>query len=125
MIFIPMQPQAAPPTQHSRELGRRVEQVVRDYQRDHPELTDAEIRTALSHSTGTRDDPDAVARNRRVALITVAAALGIAGAIVGATQPAAGGGSGNDLLMKGVSIAIAVIAVAFAVIRIIGRANRD
>ncbi len=121
MIFIPMQQQVAPQTRNSRELGRRVEQVVRDFQRDHPELTDAEIRTALAQSVATTDDPETTGRNRRIAVVSTAAALGIAGAILASTQSSGGGTASGE--WKWVSVVVAIIVIALAVIRVVGRAR--
>ena len=46
MIIVPGSPPLQE-TRHSRELSRRIEDAVRDYQRANPEMTDAEVRTAL------------------------------------------------------------------------------
>jgi hypothetical protein len=64
MMIFPGRTQVSAPTHHSRELGRRVEQVVRDYQRDNSDLTADEIRTALLHSTEVYEDESALTRLR-------------------------------------------------------------
>lgn len=122
MIFIPMPQQTTTQTRHSRELSRRFDQVVRDYQRDHPELTDAEIRAALAHSAATSDDGDTPGANRRIAVLGIAAALGVAGAVVAATQGSRG--SSTDFQWPILTIIIAIAAVGVAVTRLKGR-GRD
>ena len=96
-------------TRHSRELNKRVDEVVRAYLRDHPDMTEAEIRTALKQSTPGGVSPD-VERRRRVA------AMGVAAAAVGAfTATASAGGSFNSqtwMLIIGIMAAVAAVAIA-------------
>lgn len=105
-------------TSNSRELGRRVEQVIRDYQRDHPEMTEAEVRAALVHST-PGDSPDVV-RRRKVFGVAIgaltAAAFGVMASTGGGTRYS--GGSGVWLIIGAVA---AVCAVAFTLIRLARR----
>ena len=49
MIIVPGLPPLQE-TRHSRELSRRIDDAVRDYQRTNPDMTDAEVRTALLRS---------------------------------------------------------------------------
>ena len=116
MIVAPLHVQHTD-TRHTRELSRRVTDVVRDYCRENPDVSDGEVRTALSMSgpPGTSID---VARRRKV----VAAAVGAA--IMGAfTATANAGGNVNSqtwLLIGGILAAVG--GVAFAAIRL---ARRD
>jgi hypothetical protein len=111
MIIVPGLPPLQE-TRHSRELSRRIDDAVRDYQRANPDTTEADVRTALLRSAPAGDAPDVV-RRRRVAAIAVAVAA------VGAfTATANAGGNFNRptwLLISG--IVAAVGAVAFVAIR--------
>ncbi len=105
-------------TRHSRELGRRVEEVVREYQRVHPEMTESEVRAALAHSA-PGDSSDVVRRKRMLAAaIAAAAAAGfVAMAVTG------GGRAGPTSVGWGIlGVVAAVGAVAVTIIRI---ARRD
>jgi hypothetical protein len=117
MIIIPGHPATLVETSHSRELNRRVDDVIRDYRRDHPDVTDADVSAALMRSAPGRLAPDAARRRRAVA-------IGVSAALVGMfTAVAQGGGKLNNqtwLLVCGV---VAVVgAVAIAAIRL---ARRD
>jgi hypothetical protein len=124
MIIVPTPPPTRSATRHSRELGKRVEQLIRDYQREHPELTDDEIRAALAQSSLTSDDDAQALQQRRKLVVTVAVGLAVAGLIAGtvldkgAGAASSGFGSGEWPVL---SITIAVVVVAFAVIRMISR----
>ena len=106
-------------TSNSRELGRRVEQVIRDFQRDHPEMTEAEVRAALVHST-PGDAPEIVRRKR---------ALGIAIAMLGAGvftfMASTGGGTrysgGTGGVWQIIGAVAAICAVVFTLIRLARR----
>ena len=109
--------QELPQTRHSRELKKRIDEVVRDYLRDHPDMKEAEVRAALMESAPAGVSP-VVDRRRK------AAAVGVAAALVGAfTATASAGGNFNSqtwMLISGVVAAVG--AVAFAAIRL---ARRD
>jgi hypothetical protein len=102
-------------TRHSRELGRRVEQLVRDYQRENPDVTEGDVRTALSQLTSDTPSPD-VARRKRVLAGVIAALL------VGAfTAMASTGGElfqNNRMLFPIIGVFAAVAGVAIAAIRL-------
>lgn len=104
-------------TRHSRELNKRVDQVVREYRRDHPDVTEAEVRAALLQSAPGDESPYVV-RRRKVA------GVGIAAALVGAftAVSSAGGTFNNQTWMLILGIVAAVGAVTFAAIRL---ARRD
>jgi hypothetical protein len=108
MIIVPGLPPMQE-TRHSRELNKRVDDVVREYRRDHPDMTEAEVHTALMKSAPGGVSPD-VARRRRLAAIDVAAAL------VGAfTATASAGGNFNSqtwLLIYGIVAAVGGVAIA-------------
>ena len=107
----------APPlhqTRHSRELARRVEQAVRDYQRDNPDVTESDVRTALLQSAPGGEPPEALRRKR---MIGIAVAVAATGAF---TLMASTGGGRFDVGRSGwliVGLVAAVCAVAFTVIR--------
>lgn len=116
MIIVPGPP-ALQETRHSRELNRRVEEAIRDYRRDHPELTEADVRTALMQST-PGGEPGYIVRRRK------AAAVGVAAAAVGAFTAVAGGGgkfTGQTWILV-CAVLLVVGALAFAAIRL---ARRD
>lgn len=120
MIFIPGLPPlpAQSHTRLSRELGTRIDNLVRDYKRQNPELTDGEIRAALLQSAPAGDSPEVVRRRR-------AAAVGVAAAVFGAFV--AIGSNGGTLPIAGETWKIVgiVAAVGVAAIALIVRARRD
>ena len=63
MIIIPERPEPPPQTPYSRELARRIEQQVRDYKREHPDLTADEVRAALMQSTPAEDSTNFMRRD--------------------------------------------------------------
>jgi hypothetical protein len=115
-------PDSAPTqTRHSRELGKRVDQVIHEFRREYPELTDDEIRAALDQATPAGAAPRRGAGRRRpavAAMAGVAAALaaGIAVAFDGSGGGGTAGdsGSGISLIVAG-TIAAAVVVVALIV----------
>jgi hypothetical protein len=123
MLIIPAPHPTQAATRHSRELGKRVEQLVRDYRREHPELTDDEIRAALAQSSLVSDDADQERQQRGKAMVAIALALGIAGlvaALVLGRAAETGGGAGSGSWPV-VSIIVAVLVVALAVVRVVSR----
>jgi len=124
MMIFPGRTPVAAPTHHSRELGRRVEQVVRDYQRENSDLTAEEIRTALLHSTEVYEDESALTRLRLRRILTVVAAAVIAGVAVMSDSEfvRGGGGSGSGstewMVIAGV---VAAVAIVIAVLRTVNR----
>ena len=111
MIIVPGLPPLQETT-HSRELSRRIDDAVRDYQRANPDTTDSDVRTALLRSAPEGDAPVIVRRKKAIA-------VGVAAAAVGAfTATASAGGNFNSptwLLIGG--IVAAVGALAFVAIR--------
>ena len=122
MIFPGRTPEAAP-TRHSRELSRRLEQVVRDYQRENSDLTTEEIRTALLHSTEGYQDEGALTARRLRAILAVVAAAVIAGvAVLTQDGTRGGGGSGSEgIAWKVVAGVVMALAIVFAVSRNVNR----
>jgi len=125
-MFIPVQSHVPTPTQtkHSRELGRRVEHLIREYQREYPELTEDEIRAALSHSSLAGDDVAPAVQKRRA----VGVALGLAGLVAaglaamissGGGGAVSGGGNGPLpwLIVAGLVAVLAGVAVLVAATR--------
>lgn len=113
MLIVPgLPPQQQ--TRHSRELGRRVGQLVRDYQRENPDVTEGDVRTALaSLATGTPSEEGL--RRKRVLSVAIGALT------VGAfTAMASTGGElleNNRMLFPIIGVVAAVCGVAIAVIR--------
>lgn len=117
MIILPGTP-AVQETKHSRELGRRIEQLVREYQRDHPDASLSDVRIALMQRTPGADSPDVMRRRRVVGVI--AGAL-LAGGV--AAMAASGGGSfeNNPMLWRIFGVVAALLGITIAVIRTVGR----
>jgi hypothetical protein len=115
MLFAPGSPPLQQ-TRNSRELGKRVEQVVRDYRRDHPDTTEAEIRSALMQSVSPGDEEEGMVMRRRFAAIAAVLAVGIAVLITSLISPGRVTGSGLGWQIAGVGAAVA--AVVFSIIRI-------
>lgn len=126
MVYIhtPMITHAATTQTHqSRELASRLEETIRQYKRDHPDLRDEEIQMALAQAGPATVDEEAAVRQRRVALAAVAAVLGVFGAVAASTVGSSGGG--NDAVSSTtwaiVAGAVAVGAMAIVIVRIIRR----
>lgn len=123
MMIFPVRTPAAAPTRHSRELSRRVEQVVRDYQRENSDLTTEEIRTALLHSTEGYEDEGALTGRRLRAILAIVAAAVIAGVAVMTESGTRGGGGAEsaDIMWKVVAGVIAALAIVMVVVRNVNR----
>ena len=117
MIILPVPQQAPPPTARSRELGKRIDDLVRDFKRDHPDVTDDELRSALLHSAPNgRPDPTNARRSMAILGATAAVVAGGIALIQGSTRP---GGGGAWMFIV---VAAALAGLAFAVIQF---ARRD
>ena len=116
MIIAPGIP-AIQETRHSRELSRRIDQVVREYQSDHPDATSSDVRAALMHLAPDGDEGQG--RRRRVAGIAAAAVM------VGVfTAVAASGGrgfEGNMMTWRIIGVVAALLGVTIAIIRAVRR----
>jgi hypothetical protein len=101
-------------TRHSRELGRRIDQVVRDYQRDNPDASLSDVRIALMQIAPGAESPDMVRRKS-------ALAVAIGALTVGAfTFMASTGGRGFDLgpmTWRIIGGGAALLGITIAVIR--------
>ena len=105
-------------TRHSRELGRRVEQLVRDYQRENPGVTEGDVRTALAQLTAETPSPDALRRKRVLAVVISALTVGAF------TAMASTGGDlfeNNRMLFPIIGVIAVVGGVAIAAIRMVHR----
>lgn len=102
MIIVPGAP-AVQETRHSRELGRRIEQVVREYQRDNPDVSLSDVRLALMQRTPGGDAPDVVRRRR-------AAGLAVGAMMAGVFAYAAASGGRLDTLSWRIIGAVAALA---------------
>jgi hypothetical protein len=114
MIIVPGATQVQE-TRHSRELGRRIDQLVREYQRDHPDASLSDVRIALMQRTPGGDSPELMKRRR--VLGAVIGAIGV-GAF---TTLAANGGRfepSSQGWMLGIAVAIVgAMAVALRIAR--------
>lgn len=100
-------------TRHSRELGRQLDDVVREYQRNNPDVTDAEVRTALLRLTPYD-------YRRRFLALLVGGLTAVAFGVMAAT----GGGryAPGTLGWRILAVIAAVAGVAIAAIRFARRA---
>jgi hypothetical protein len=115
MIIVPGRTEEPIVTRHSRELGRRVEQLVRDYKRENPELRDEEVRSALMHSMMESTDVDALQRRRKLAIM----ASGLAVAVAGVAAAMAGrGGETNPSVWVVFAAVCAIAGIAIALRRL-------
>jgi hypothetical protein len=117
MIFVPAL-HTHSPTHHSRELSRRIEQVVRDYQRDNPDASPSDVRIALAQ-LASGDSPEAVRRKQALAMV-----IGFLGVGAFTFMASTGGGSrfDNNTMMWGIIGGFAaLLGVTIAVIRTIRR----
>lgn len=120
MVFVPIIHQPALlQTRHSRELERRFDDVVREYKRLNPELTDAEVQSALTLSMQKVQSPEQEARQGRVAIMVV---VSIVTAFAGAVFVSAQSKGGDNETVQIVAIVAVVAAIAIAAIRL---ARRD
>lgn len=117
MIIIPERTEPPPQTPYSRELARRIEQQVRDYKREHPDLTADEVRAALMQSTPAEDSTNFM-RRKRIAAIAMGAAVAGAFAVMASNS---GNVAGINFGWKIVGVCAGVLAVTLAAIRIARR----
>ena len=117
MIIVPGLPPLQE-TRHSRELGRKIDQVVREYQNNHPDASLSDVRIALMQITPGGDSPDVMRRKR-----VLGVALAALGAGVFAFMAASGGRGfdGNMTAWRIIGVVAAVLGVAIAVIRTVRR----
>jgi hypothetical protein len=115
MIFIPMGRDAAAPTQtrHSRELARRVDQVVQDFRREYPDLSEDDVRAALDGMTPR--SPSRRSEPRRLFAIAFGLAAALAAGVGTMFDVAENGGSGIDVLLV-VAGTIAVFGLVAALL---------
>ena len=117
MFIMPVPQQAPPPTARSRELGRRINDLVRDFKRDHPDVTDDEVRSALLHTAPTAGANPTNARRAIAVLVGIMAAFTAGSMVLGDGSTRAGSG-----VWMYVGVAIGVVGLVFAVIQF---ARRD
>jgi hypothetical protein len=100
-------------TRHSRELGRLLDDVVREYQRTNPDVTDADVRTAL-----LRLAPDDY-RRRGLGVV-----IGVLTALAFGVMASTGGGryAPGSLGWRILAIVGAVAGVTIVAIRLARRA---
>lgn len=108
-------------TRHSRELGRKIDQVVREYQRDHPDASLSDVRIALMQSTPGGDSPELVRRKRAITIAIAALGAGVFTFMASTGGGRFGGFEGSTTTWRIVGVAAAVLGVAIAVIRRVRR----
>ena len=116
MIFIPGTPNVRE-TRHARELSRRIDQVVREYQSDHPDATPGDVRAALLRLAPDGDEGQ-VSRGRVAGIAAGAVMVGLF------TAMAAGGGelfANNTMTWRVIGVVAALLGVTIAVIRTVRR----
>lgn len=104
-------------TRHSRELARRVEQAVRDYQRENPDITESEVRTALLQSAPGGDFHD----QRRRKLVVMAAAVLVGGTFAMLATTSGRGFETGTAGWRILGAAAAAAGLAIALIRVVRR----
>jgi len=119
MIIVPVPQQAPPPppTARSRELGRRIDDLVRDFKRDHPDVTNDELRSALLHSAPAASGPDPRNARRAIGLLVAFLASGLAITVLMESRSTRA--SGGAWLFIGVAVGVA--GLAFAVLQFVRR----
>ena len=117
MIFVPAL-HTQSPTHHSRELSRRIEQVVRDYQRDNPDASPSDVRIALAQ-LASGDSPEAVRRKQALAMVIGFLGVGVF------TFMASTGGTGrvgnNSMILIIIGVVAALLGITIAIIRMARR----
>jgi hypothetical protein len=118
MIIVPGRSYEPLVTRHSRELSRRVEQVVREYQTQNDDVSDEELRSALQLATRATAGEDSLLRKKRIMVGAVAAGTAMVGAMVAATS---GVRQANDMIWLILGGVAAASGIAFAIIRTVRR----
>lgn len=118
MLIVPGPPPLQQ-TRHSRELSKQMEQLVREYQRDHPDVKESDVRAAVSQLAASGESPETT-RRKRVLGGVIATLLGGAFAVMAST---AGGQRFNNTSMAWIVLGVvaAVCGVAMAVILTVRR----
>jgi hypothetical protein len=111
MSFVPYVP-VIPPSARARELGERLAQVIRDFDRQHSDLTEIEIRQALRIALGESGRSEA---RRAVAAIVAALVVGVGFAVALLAR------SGGDTTTMMPVIAGALVLFAIVVVLILVR----
>lgn len=117
MIIVPGMPPLQQ-TRHSRELGRKVEQLVRDYQRENPDVTESDVHSALAQLTTPGESPG-VARQRRVLGVVIGALAAVAFGVMASTD--GGRFENNTTVFRIIGALAAIFAIAIAAVRLARR----
>jgi len=106
--FVPYVP-VIPPSARALELGRRLADVIRDFNRQHSDVTEIEVRQALQIALGEAGGGG----EKRRAIVAVAAALvaGVGLAIALAARSGPGGGSTAMPAVFGALVVFAIVVV--------------
>ena len=118
MIFVPsLHTQRS--THHSRELSRRIEQVVRDYQRDNPDASPSDVQNALAQLMPGGLSPEVL--RRKQALAVVIGALAVGAFTLMASTGGIGRANNNSMVFIIIGVVAALLGIPIAVIRIARR----
>lgn len=113
MSFVPYVP-VVPPSARAVELGRRLGEVIREFDRQHSDLTEIEIRQALRIALGESGRSEA---RRAVAAIVAALVVGMGFAV--ALLVRSGPGHSGDVMpvVAGALVLFAIVVVLILVRR--------
>ena len=112
-MFVPT-PVQPPESPRVRELSQRIQELIRDFQRQYP-MTSTEVRQALLHAGGA-------AGGNRPALVAVVAG-GVAALLGVGVFLSRGAGGGGDAGTFPIMIVLAVVAGLMAVVIAIRRSH--
>jgi hypothetical protein len=105
-------------THRSRELEERIGQAIRDYRHVNPDMTDAEVSSALSLATSHHGSMRSTAPRRAVAVVAglVAAGVGVAAGMKG--------GIGTEGASLAWMIVIGTVAVGLVLVGLLMASRR-
>lgn len=112
--FVPHVP-ASPPSARAQELGMRLAEVIREYNRQHADVSPVEIRQALMIAAG-QSGGGGEARRVLVALVA-ALVVGMGLALALAVRSGAGGAAGSFPIMGGALVLFAIVVIVILVRR--------
>lgn len=112
MVMIPVVPA---PSRRTRELTEKLEQAIRDYERDHPNLSPAEIQHALqimSVGSGRRETRTGV----RVIALIIAVAIAV-GTTIASRREVAGVDGGSPAPWIGIGVVLLLLGMLMLAVR--------
>lgn len=126
MVFVPttiITQAAQASTRQSHELASRIEETIREFKKEHPELRDDEVQMALTEAARGSTDEESSARQRRIALAVIGAVVGVFAAVGAATVGSSRGDGGGSVLTWIPMAAVAATIVGIAIVRIVRRGS--